>query len=190
MMQATMRRLVATVLGGFMLALSGVAAAWELTGTQTVTLHTRDGQAIPIGTVSFRPQADRVGFELRLDHKPFKDFFLSMREFKCLEGSEEIHCHVPYPHATPATITPDDLAWLEHALLFLYKTPAEFGARLWNGLYYRMEITDEGIVGTVEAVDLNLISAPPDDAAVAPYGPAERTEIAPGSRWISRLTIR
>lgn len=189
-MQKMMCRLMALAVGAFMLALSGVAGAWELAGTQTLTLHTRDGQAIAIGTVSFSPQGERIGFELKLEHKPFKDFFLSMREFKCLEGSEEIQCHVPYPHATPATVTRDDLAWLEHALLFLYKTPAEFGARLWNGLYYRMEITDEGLVGTAEAVDLNLISAPPEDAAVAPYGPGERTEIPPGSRWIGRLTIR
>jgi hypothetical protein len=171
-------------------AAPGSASAWEMTGTRAVTLHTRDGQAIPIGTVTFSPQGERTAFALQLDEKSFKDFFLSMKEFKCVEGSEEIQCHVPYPYANPATVTKDDLSWLEHALLFLYKTPADFGARLWNGLYYRMAITDEGIVGTPEAIDLNLIAAPPADATVAPYVPAERTEIAPGSRWIDRLTIR
>jgi len=113
-----------------------------------------------------------------------------MKEFKCLDGGDEIQCHVPYPYANPATVTADDLAWLEHALLFLYKLPTEFGASLWNGLYYRMAITEDGIVGTPEAIDLNLISAPPADGSVAPYGAMERTEIAPGSRWIRALTIR
>lgn len=189
-MHPLLHKLAAIVLGGFALALPCSASAWDMTGVRTVTLHTRDGQAIPIGTVTFRPQGDRTGFVLQLDEKPFKDFFLSMKEFKCLEGSEEIQCHVPYPHANPATVTKSDLAWLEHALLFLHKTPAEFGARLWNGLYYRMTITDEGIVGTAEAIDLGLIGAPPADASVAPFVPAERTEIAPGRRWIGRLTIR
>ncbi|NMG75645.1 hypothetical protein [Aromatoleum diolicum] len=183
-------KLAAIALSSFALALPGTASAWDMTGTRTVALHTRDGQAIPIGTVTFQPQGDRTGFTLHLDEKPFKDFFLSMKEFKCLEGSEEILCHVPYPYANPATVTQNDLSWLEHALLFLYKTPAEFGARLWNGLYYRMRITDEGIVGTAESVDLNLIAAPPAEASVAPFVPAERTEIAPDSRWIGRLTIR
>jgi hypothetical protein len=99
-----------------------------------VALHTRDGQAIPIGSITFLPQGDRIGFSLQLAHDRFKDYFLSMKEFKCLDGGEEIQCHVPYPYANPATVTPDDLAWLEHALLFLYKLPTEFGARLWNGL--------------------------------------------------------
>ena len=188
-MQPILQQLAAITVSAVLLAAPCSASAWDMSGTQTVTMHTRDGEAIPIGTVTFQPQGERTGFELHLDHKAFKDFFLSMREFKCVEGAE-IQCHVPYPYPNPATVTRDDLSWLEHALLFLYKTPSEFGARLWNGLYYRMEITDEGIVGTAEAVDLNLISAPPADAAVAPYVPAERTEIAPGSRWIGKLTIR
>ena len=182
-------RMVGAIAGASILWSSCPASAWEMTGTKVVTLHTRDGQAIPIGTIAFEPRDDRIGFSLHLDHRPFKDFFLSMKEFKCLEG-QEIQCHVPYPYANPATVTAGDLAWLEHALLFLYKEPTDFGARLWNGLYYRMAVTDQGIEGIPEAVDLNLISAPPDDAAVAPFGPLERTEIAPESRWISRMTIR
>jgi len=183
-------RHLAAIAGASLLLASWPASAWDMAGTKDVALHTRDGQSIRIGTITFQPRDDRIGFLLHLDHRPFKDFFLSMKEFKCLDGGEEIQCHVPYPYANPATVTAGDLAWLEHALLFLYKEPTDFGARLWNGLYYRMAITDEGIVGTPEAVDLNLISAPPADAAVAPFGPLERTEIAPESRWISRLTIR
>lgn len=188
-MQALVHPFAAIALSSFLLAAPTVASAWDMAGTRTVTMHTRDGEAIRIGTVTFQPQDERTGFEVHLDHKVFKDFFLSMREFKCVEGAE-IQCHVPYPYPNPSTVTRNDLSWLEHALLFLYKTPSEFGARLWNGLYYRMAITDEGIVGTAEAVDLNLISAPPADAAVAPYVPTERSEIAPGSRWIGKLTIR
>ncbi len=189
-MRQLLQQLGVIAMGSVLLATPCAAFAWEMSGEQTITMHTRDGQAIPIGTVAFHAQDELTAFELHLDHKLFKDFFLSMREFKCLEGSEEIQCHVPYPYPNPRTVTLEDLSWLEHALLFLYKTPAEFGARLWNGIYYRMEITDAGIVGTAEAVDLNLISAPPADTTVAPFVPVERSEIPPGNRWIGKLTIR
>ena len=168
--------------------LAAPAHAWEASGTRDIVLHTRDGNQLPIGTVSFTPRGERIAFTLHLDEKRFKDFFLSMKEFKCLEG-DEIQCHVPYPYPNPGTITRSDLRWLEHSLLFLYKAPKDFGAKLWNGLYYRMQITDRGIVGTPQAVDLAQIGAPPADTSVPPYGPGERSDITPNSRWISSLTI-
>lgn len=170
--------------------LAAPAHAWEASGTRDIVLHTRDGNQLPIGTVSFTPRGERIAFTLHLDEKRFKDFFLSMKEFKCLESSEEILCHLPYPYPNPGSITPDDLTWLEHALLFLYKRPTDFGAKLWNGLYYKMQITPDGIVGTPQAIDLNLISAPPTTPDIPPFGPGERSDIPPGSRWIERLIIR
>ena len=112
-----------------------------------------------------------------------------MKEFKCLEGPRELMCHVPYPYAQPGTVGERDYAWLEHSLLFMYKLPTEFGAKLWNGLYFRFERTPQGLVGRAQAVDLNRIGAPPDDPAVPPYKPALRDDIAPGSRWIESLVI-
>lgn len=171
------------------LALPLSASAWDLAGTKTISLHGQDGQAIPIGTVTFRPEGLRTAFVIALDHARFKDFFLSMKEFKCLDG-REVMCHVPYPHRNPGTVTVDDLAWLEHSLLFLHKSQAEFGAKLWNGLYYRMTVTEAGIVGTAQAVDLNLIGAPPADSTIPPYPPADRSDIDLASRWLGMLTIR
>lgn len=170
------------------IALSLPASAWELAGNKTLALHSRDGQRIVIGTVEFTPKGEQSSFTLHLDHAKLKDFFLSMKEFKCLEG-EEIHCHVPYPYANPGTVSRSDLRWLEHSLLFLFKQPKDFGARLWNGLYYQMALTEQGIVGTPQAVDLVQIGAPPADTSIPPYGPGERSEIPPNSRWINRLTI-
>jgi len=111
-----------------------------------------------------------------------------MKEFKCLEG-EEIHCHVPYPYPNPGTVSRSDLRWLEHSLLFLYKQPKDFGARLWNGLYYKMELTEKGIIGTPQAIDLALIGAPPADFSIPPYSPDDRADIPANSRWISGLAI-
>lgn len=152
-------------------------------------LHSRDGATVPLGTVSFTPADGRIGFALKLAHEPFKDFFLSMKEFKCVESPTEIFCHVPYPYPQPGTVSATDFAWLEHSLLFMYKTLAEFGAKLWNGVYFQLKLTDRGLVGTPQAVDLNRISAPPDKPGVPPYRPTQRDDIAPGARWFNRLTI-
>jgi hypothetical protein len=173
-----------------LVALHNPCAAWELAGTRTLSLHTRDGQHERIGQVVFAPAADgRTAFSLRLETERFKDFFLSMKEFKCLEGGGEVFCHVPYPYPQPGTVTAADLAWLEHSLLFLFKLPSEFGAKLWNGVYFKLQLTEQGLVGSPQAVDLNLISAPPARAGVPPYRPALRDDIAPGARWFNRLTI-
>ena len=52
-----------------------------------------------------------------------------------------------------------------------------------------MTLTDKGIVGTPQAVDLVQIGAPPANTSIPPYGPADRNDISPNSRWINRLTI-
>ena len=166
------------------------ALAWEMRGEKTLLIEPREGQPIRLGTVNFKPQGELTQFEITLDHHVFKDYFLSMKEFKCLEGPEEIQCHVPYPHANPMTVSANDLRWLEHSLLFLFKAQKEFGAKLWNGLYYRLQKTDGGLVGTPEAVDLGQIGAPPDDTTKPPFGPGDRSEIDPKTRWFPRLLIR
>lgn len=172
-----------------LLGMAGPAHAWEMVGTKQLELRTRDGMYIPIGTVTFTPGADATRFVVTLDRAKFKDFFLSMREFKCVEGPE-VQCHVPYPYANPGTVRPGDYVWLEHALLFLYKAPAEYGAKLSNGLYYALQATNDGLVGRPMAVDLNDIAAPPQDPSVPPFDQAARADIVPGARWIEALVIR
>lgn len=175
------------------LALCTPAAAWELNGTRSITIHGRDGQSIPVGTVNFKPAGsaatDRIAVSVQMDYRRFKDYFLSMKEFKCLEGAEEIFCHVPYPYANPGTVTATDFAWLEHSLMFMFKAQAEFGAKLWNGVYFRLALTEQGLVGQPQAIDLNQIGAPPTDTGVPPYGLGERSEIAADARWFNKITI-
>lgn len=171
-------------------ALPAVALAWDLQGTKTITAHTRDQQRIPLGTVRFEPgPGGAVSFVVTMDHARFTDYFLSMKEFKCLEGQGELFCHVPYPHPQPHTVTADNLAWLEHDLLFMYKLPNEFGAKLWNGLYFHFERTEQGLYGKPQAIDLNRIGAPPATPEPPPFEPALRDDIAPGTRWIESLSI-
>lgn len=186
-----LRRLLSTcAILAWALCAPGAAAAWEMTGTRTLTLHARNGDAVKIGTVQFTPQPDgRTAFALNLATENFKDFFLSMKEFKCLEGRGEILCHVPYPYPQPGTVSATDYAWLEHALMFMFKTPAEFGAKLWNGIYFQLRLTELGLEGKPQAIDLNQISAPPDRPDVPPFRPALRDDIRPEQRWFNRLTI-
>jgi hypothetical protein len=167
------------------------ASQGSLSGVKSLKLHARDGSSVAIGSVRFTPGADgQVAFVIERDPRAFGDHFLSMREFKCVEGSGEILCHVPYPYPQPGLVSAADLAWLEHSLLFMFKLPSEFGAKLWNGIYFRIQPGPGGtLVGTPQAVDLNLIAAPPARPEVPPFGPARRDDIRPGSRWFERLTI-
>ena len=118
-----------------------------------------------------------------------RDHFLSMREFKCLPAAQEISCFVPYPYPQPGTVSAANFAWLEHSLLFFYKQPADFGAKLWNGMIFRFSLTPTGLVGTPQAVDLNRIGAPPENPNQPPFGAMERDDFTPGARWVQELRI-
>lgn len=116
-----------------------VANAFDFSGDKRLVAVFRDGSTQAFGQVSFSPgpQAPQVAFKVKLNTAVLQDFFLSMREFKCLPAMAEITCVVPYPYAQPGIVTPTDLAWLEHNLLFLFKQPSDFGAKLWNGVIFR-----------------------------------------------------
>jgi len=164
--------------------------AWELNGAKSIIATAADGTRIPLGSVEFTPAAGgHSTFKVALDRGPFSDHFLSMREFKCLQGGTELTCHVPYPYAHPGTVKPGDFAWLEHSLLFFYKAPSEFGAKLWNGVYFEFRETSSGLVGKPSAVDLNLIAAPPANLSAPPFRPALRDEMPLQARWIRSVSI-
>jgi hypothetical protein len=165
--------------------------AFDFQGDKALLAVTRDGNQTRIGTVSFRAQPDGAlaQFSVRMDHKVMQDHFLSMREFKCLPAAQEISCFVPYPYAQPGTVSPQQLQWLEHSLLFFFKQPADFGAKLWNGVIFQLAVTPTALVGTPQAVDLNRIGAPPDNPNEPPYGPMDREAFSPGARWVQQLRI-
>jgi predicted secreted protein len=143
-----------------------------------------------IGTVTFTPRADgRVSFIWKADTSRFTDHFLSMREFKCLPGSGENMCLVPYPYPQPSTIAVNDLAWLEHSLLFMFKKQSELGAQLWNGVIWKLAVSGNGLAGTPQAVDLNRIASPPARTDAPPFGPAQRDDIPLTSRWYNKITV-
>jgi hypothetical protein len=170
--------------------LSAIAAESPLSGTKTLRAQLGDGSQLVLGTVDFAPAPNgTTQFKLSIDHKKLTDHFLSMREFKCLQGTNELTCYVPYPYANPRTIQGQDYSWLEHSLLFFYKAPRDFGAKLWNGLYFEFRPQGTALVGTPKAVDLDQISAPPADLAVPPFGPDARHDIPTNARWVRALVI-
>ena len=171
--------------------------AWELKGAHTVELLNASGEVFEIGQLQVvaNNQSDEYDFTFTPKDGAFEVYFLSMRNFDCLTGKEEVYCHVVYPYDYPTQVSENNLTWLEHTFLFMHKSPSEFSAKLWNGIIYEMEITDEGIIGHPQAVDLNEISSPPAPG-IAPYGDGsdidigERGEINPASREFNQLRIR
>ncbi|KEA61674.1 hypothetical protein ADIMK_4131 [Marinobacterium lacunae] len=179
-------------LTGFALPLALVlhTHAADLAGERQIYLIDGQGKEQAIGTLTVEADGSGYGYTLDLDLNQFKDHFLSMKEMKCLEGPE-LWCYVPYPYDTPRRITADDLRWLEHDLLFLFKKPDTFGARLWNGIYYPLEVSDEGTIrGEAHALDLNLIASPPEDLTTPPIGQYDIGDFKLEGRWLPDIEIR
>ncbi len=166
-----------------------VVSANPLAGEKTVYLLDKSGAEIAVGSVTFKPADGASQYSLHMDHAKFKDYFLSMKEMKCLEGPE-LWCHLPYPYEQPHRVTAENLSWLEHDLLFMFKQPDEFGANFWNGIYYNMRVEDGKILGTAEAIDLNLLASPPADLNVPPLNENLRDPIERKQRWLPDLVIR
>lgn len=170
------------------------ANAEPQSGTTTQTSHRVElldakGNAYPIGSLDLLESGSGYSYRFELDHHRFTDHFLSMKEMKCLEGAE-LWCYIPYPYDNPKQISQDDLRWLEHDLLFLFKRTGEFGANFWNGIYYKLEMDEQGnIQGQAHAIDLNLLASPPADLAVPPLTDADIEEADLGKRWLPGITI-
>lgn len=185
--------------GRFLLAIFGLAmgvgasdealAAFEFSGTKSIVAVAADGGRTAIGSVHFTPAGDGAVFKVTLKTEVFTDYFLSMWTFKCLPSEKEVSCYMPYPYRNPSKVKRGDFAWLEHSLLFLYKNPSEFGAKLWNGIYYEFREQGSALIGIPKAVDLNEIATPPSDTSVPPFGAASRHDIPVDARWIKELVI-
>tara|TARA_B100000614_G_scaffold73345_1_gene65294 strand:+ start:2456 stop:3022 length:567 start_codon:yes stop_codon:yes gene_type:complete len=160
-----------------------------LAGEKRIILKGNKGEQLDIGSVTFVPGAKGIRYTLTIDHSHFTDYFLSMKEMKCLEGPE-LWCHLPYPYEQPRTVSKNNFSWLAHDLLFMYKKKGEFGANFWNGIYYKMTLNNGRITGEAQAVDLNKLAAPPDDLTLPPFGEFERTDIEPQPRFLPFVEIR
>lgn len=184
--------MIGTVLrGAAALLLLGVAAATAAApaGTMSIALHTDDGQRVVIGQANFRANGDAWNYTVTYDETRFVDKFLSMRPFRCLEHAGTVLCHLPYPYAKTRRITAEDLRDLEYDLLFLEKSPDEYGINPWNGRYFVLRFTAAGVEGILHEVDLNVLAAPPDAGVTHPITPAMLHPADPAAQPFPRLTI-
>ena len=158
-------------------------------GNKQISLLDNKGQRLLIGSIHFSTQQETVKYQIHLNHKLFKDYFLSMKEMKCLEGPE-LWCHLAYPYDNPRDITKTDFRWLSHDFLFMYKKNSEFGANFNNGIYYDFKLESGRLIGTAMAIDLNLLASPPEDKTLPPITVHDIDEIEPSNRWLPTIEIQ
>lgn len=168
--------------------LSTPALAELPVGTKTITLAS-DGENIEIGYVDFSGEGERRKIAVRLNDTLFKDHFLSMRPFKCLEGTK-FYCHLPYPYDWKGEISADDLTDLEYALLFVQKEPTAYGINLWHGIYYKLELLADGrITGSLHEVDMDALASPPRQGEMRPMTMDMLHDADATGQWLPKITM-
>jgi hypothetical protein len=146
-------------------------------------------EKIEIGTAVFDGSGEIRTISVKFKEELFKDHFLSMRPFKCLEGVK-YYCHLPYPYEWKGVISAGDLTDLEYGLLFVQKEPTAYGINLWNGVYYRLTLEDAGrISGTLHEVDMDTLASPPAPGNFRPLTEDLLTKVPSDGQWLPHLTI-
>ena len=158
-----------------------LAAPWE---GRRVYLQDGDGNRIEIATLS----GEGATYGVQMNETAFSDHFLSMRPFKCIDGTDKTWCHVPYPYDIQRN-TDADLVDLEYDFLFVWKGRTEYGIDMWNGVYYVIEPTGDGYVGHMHEMDMDKLSAPPDAGDLRPIRDVDLEEADPEGHWLPVLVI-
>lgn len=165
-----------------------LVSAAPMKSSMDIFMEAKDGSRTQIGKLKLMPDDAGYKISVELDDSRFEDKFLSMRPFNCLPHPQQMVCHLAYPYESKHHISKDDLTDLEYDLLFLHKTPEEYGIDAWNGFYYEMKMTDTGFEGELRETDLNVLQAPPKDGNLRPI---RRTELheASDKHWPRRIII-
>jgi len=183
------RRYLPFLLCAMLASLPGIAA--ELSGSRGIWLGNAEGERQRIGTIVLTPEsAGRTRFRIVMAES-LEEYFLAMRPFRCLTGPRQRLCHFPVEREAPV-ISADDLVPLEYALLFMRTAPKSLHIDPFNGLYYRMKLTPQGIVGQLHDVDMDPFITPdsvPIERRQRPIGAADLTAGDPRSHWLPILTI-
>lgn len=137
-------------------------------GEKSIFLIDNQQQKTHIADISFTHIDGAAQYHLQFSEENFQQEFLSMRPFKCLHKSSKIICHFEYLYDKSSRLTQNNLMDLEYDLLFLHKTPEEYGINAWNGLYYRLSLNNETISGELMEVDLNILTSPPKEGVGRP----------------------
>ncbi len=178
------------VLGGLAAALFGLAAqAAPLEGQKGLYLLDGSGEKKQIGTVAFNPTDNGSTYEIEWQDEGFSEHFLSMRPFRCLEGPVKYWCRVPYPYEINRVVSADDLKDLEYDTMFIWKGATEYGINMWNGIYYKLAIDGDRLVGALHEMDMDKLSAPPEQGNLRPIREQDLEPGEPESHWLPVLII-
>ena len=172
----------------FAVFVAGMAEAGPFKGEKAVKLVSGDGQEIVMATVTFSPDGDGA-YSITQNDAVFADHFLSMRPFKCLESPDKHWCYVPYPYEITRKVSAEDLTDLEYDLLFVWKGATEYGINLWNGVYYKLSVDGDRLVGSIYEMDMDRLGVPPDAGDLRPIQDKHLDEGDPDSHWLPRVVI-
>ncbi len=173
-----------------MLVLASPAeAADSFTGERHTKLVEHGGKAHIVGRIRFTPEGKTSPYKIEWRDDAFSDHFLSMRPFKCLQGDRKHWCRVPYPYENRRRVGTTDLTDLEYDLLFIWKGSKEYGINMWNGVYYKLKAEKGRLVGMLHEMDMDKLSAPPDDGNLRPIRDAYLEPGEPESHWLPQLAI-
>jgi len=181
-----------TVIGSIWLAVMPLASkALDLVpGRYAIMLQSQDGVTLDVGTLELAgSEQGQMSYEIDWDDSQFSDQFLSMRPFKCLDGARTQWCRVPYPYANKRELSADDLTDLEYDLLFIWKKQGEYGINMWNGVYYDLERSESGLRGVMNDMDMDILSAPPEEGNLRPVGAYDLELADPDSHWLPHVSI-
>ena len=170
-----------------LLTLPVVAAPFE--GKRTIKLVENDGTSHELARIDFTPSGEGATYMIDWNEKPFTDHFLSMRPFKCIEGVKKYWCRVPYPYEIKRKVSAGDLGDLEYDTMFIWKGATEYGINMWNGVYYKMKVDGDRLVGSIHELDMNKLSAPPEKGNLRPLLEQDLEKGEPESHWLPKLVI-
>ncbi len=169
---------------------SNTAYSFDTGQKLTITLNANNGDAYDVGWLTIVESRDNgYIYDLTLDDEKFEKHFLSMNPFQCLESPKMMVCHLPYPYQNNRFIAEGNLTDLEYDLLFLHKEPGEYGIDAWNGIYYKMELSEGKITGVLHDVDLNVIKAPPEKENLRPIKEKMLHQANLDKYWLPRVVL-
>lgn len=163
--------------------------AFSFDGKKEIKLQQEDETTHVVATIDFKTQDNSTTYNIEWNDQVFGEHFLSMRPFKCFEGDTKYWCRVPYPYEIKRHISETDLTDLEYDLLFIWKGASEYGINMWNGVYYRLQLEDGRIVGTLHEMDMEKLGVPPDEGNLRPIREVDLEEGYPESHWLPKLII-
>lgn len=173
------------------LLLSTAVFAKDFPPSANIYLVDSDERELQIGEVNFvNTDSGATSVKVSMDFTHFTGHFLSMRPFQCIEGNTEWFCYLPYPYDLRSLVTRDNLSDLEYQLLFIRKISSQYGIDAWNGLYYKLQLQDDGsLTGTLLEGDLNVLQSPPAEKYAKPVDLGEFIEANKSSRLFPSIRI-